>query len=209
MYLNVLKCRWRKFCSVLHENSTLCVTERFGRQELTVPRCRNLFSFQHPQFVRHPAQKFFSLSVFFLQVQQHLWCSLPWTYEPRNDKVSNKVIFNLWHVALHPCGKNYVSALFWYSNILTGVLGVMVRVAVLSLSLSEWNPFPLKKAKHPRELGSKKLKKYQRKLCGQLMSIFTSTYPGEFESKKLILNYEKTEYLARGGCPAKNPIAKR
>ena len=29
--------RWRKFCSVLHENSTLCVTQRFGRQELTVP----------------------------------------------------------------------------------------------------------------------------------------------------------------------------
>ena len=30
--------RWRKFCSVLHENATLCVTERFGLQELTVPR---------------------------------------------------------------------------------------------------------------------------------------------------------------------------
>ena len=206
MYLNVLKCRWRKFCSVLHENSTLCVTERFGRQELTVPRCRNLFSFQHPQFVRHPAQKFCLIVCFFPQVQQHLWCSLPWTYEPRNDKVSNKVIFNLWHVALHPC----VSTLFWYSNILTGVLGVMVRVVVLSLSPSEWNPFPLKNVKHLQELQSKKLKKKtQHILCGQLIVIFISTYPGEFESKKLILNYEKTEYLARGGCPAKNPIAKR
>ena len=38
VYFHALTCRWRKFCSVLHENSTLCVTERFGRQKLTVPR---------------------------------------------------------------------------------------------------------------------------------------------------------------------------
>ena len=37
----------------------------------------------------------------------------------------------------------------------------------------------------------------------------TRTYPEEFESRRLILNYEKSEYLARGGCPTKNPIAKR
>ena len=37
----------------------------------------------------------------------------------------------------------------------------------------------------------------------------TSAYPEEFESRRLILNYEKSEYLARGGCPTKNPIAKR
>ena len=27
---------------MLHENSTLCVTEKFGRQELTVPRFSNI-----------------------------------------------------------------------------------------------------------------------------------------------------------------------
>jgi len=100
--------KWRKFCSVLHENSTLCVTERFGRQKLTVPRFSNICDAlchgpMSPEMTRCPG---------------------------RNGEGGG--------------------------------------------------PFAI-----------------------------THTYPEEFESKKLILNYEKTEYLARGGCPAKNPIAKR
>ena len=34
--------RWHKFCSFLHANSTLCVTERFGLNLLTVPKYSNV-----------------------------------------------------------------------------------------------------------------------------------------------------------------------
>jgi len=34
--------KWRQFCSILHRNTTVCVTERFGRRLLTVPRFSNL-----------------------------------------------------------------------------------------------------------------------------------------------------------------------
>ena len=34
--------RWHKFCTFLHGDSTLCVTERFGKNLLTVPRFSNV-----------------------------------------------------------------------------------------------------------------------------------------------------------------------
>ena len=34
--------RWHKFCSFLHSNSTLCVTDRFGLNLLTVPKYSNV-----------------------------------------------------------------------------------------------------------------------------------------------------------------------
>merc|ERR1712083_538018 len=34
--------RWHKFCSFLHGNNTLCVTQRFGKNILTVPRFSNV-----------------------------------------------------------------------------------------------------------------------------------------------------------------------
>merc|ERR1711892_238511 len=34
--------KWRDFCGHLHENKTLCVTERFGRNSLTIPRFSNI-----------------------------------------------------------------------------------------------------------------------------------------------------------------------
>ena len=34
--------RWHKFCSFLHGNDTLCITERFGKNILTVPRFSNV-----------------------------------------------------------------------------------------------------------------------------------------------------------------------
>ena len=34
--------KWHKFCTFLHGDSTLCVTEKFGRNFLTVPRFSNV-----------------------------------------------------------------------------------------------------------------------------------------------------------------------
>jgi len=42
---------WRDFCSHLHSNVTLCKTERFGRELLTVPRFSNVCdALCHPSF---------------------------------------------------------------------------------------------------------------------------------------------------------------
>merc|ERR1711978_89478 len=34
--------KWHKFCSFLHANSTLCVTDTFGKNKLTVPKYSNV-----------------------------------------------------------------------------------------------------------------------------------------------------------------------
>ena len=108
-------------------------TMRFGQKKLMVPRWQFVF-ISTPSGQSDPAKGFVSLESFFVQVQQHLRRALPWTHEPRDDKVGSKVLINLWHVTLHSCDKWNLCLVF---DTLTDVLGAMGRVAVLSQSLSE------------------------------------------------------------------------
>ena len=132
-------------------------------------------------FVILVANNFVTRDPFLVQIQQHLRRSLPRPHESWDDKVYSKF--------------GPLKTIFW------GFV-VMYYYRCPGRNGEGGGPFPITQ--------------WVANICAAVDCNVThhdlkstSTYPEEFESKKLILNYEKTEYLARGGCPAKNPIAKR
>ena len=135
-HIAFIKFRWRKFCNILHKNATVCVTELYGRQKLTVPKFRLVVFKWNPD-----------------TFQQCLRRPVPRPHESGHDQLSGDQ------------GRD--------RKTLRGQPSVSTDQDVYK---------PLFDCSSPKEA---------------------------HESKRMILSYRNSEYIAVGGCPSKDPVAHR